>query len=223
MFNNIKGVVFDLDGTLVDSMGVWWQIDLDFLSRRGHEVPDNIGKLTEGKSFTETAQLFKEIFLLTETVEEIKAEWIQLGKDYYSNRIQLKPGVKGLLEYLKKKDIKLGIASSCSRELLDSVLKQHHIKDYFDTIVTSCEVNRGKPFPDVFIRAASNLKIPQESTLVFEDTVAGVMAAKAAGMKVIAVYDHYAKEDEQILKQEADEYIHTMEDLIQREETQKVG
>ncbi|GAB6087371.1 HAD family hydrolase [Alkaliphilus crotonatoxidans] len=218
MFKNIKGVIFDLDGTLVDSMGIWYKIDVEFLNKRGFEVPENINKMTEGKSFTETAQLFKETFMLRESIDEIKAEWIKLGKEYYSNQVPLKPGVKELLALLKKMEMKLGIASSCSRELLEAVLKQHQIQHYFHTIVTSCEVKQGKPFPDVFMKAAENLKISNEQALAFEDTVAGVMAAKAAGMKVIAVYDDHAKGDEGRLRKEADYYIDSMEALLQEEE-----
>ncbi len=217
MLQKIKGVIFDLDGTLVDSMGVWYKIDLDFLNKRGLGVPDNINKLTEGKSFTETAQLFKETFMLRESIEEIKAEWIQMGKDYYANRVPLKPGTKALLELFKNRGMKMGIASSCSRALLEAVLEQHQIKGYFSTIVTSCEVKRGKPSPDVFIKAAANLKVPAEQALVFEDSVAGVRGAKAAGMKVIAVYDPHAKDDEACLREEADLYIHSMEALVEGE------
>ncbi|SCY95140.1 HAD family hydrolase [Alkaliphilus peptidifermentans] len=214
MLNNIKAAIFDLDGTLIDSMFVWEKIDVDFLSERGIDVPDNIGKITEGKSFTETAMYFKETFALSESVEEIKNQWIKMGLIYYQNNVEMKPGAKELLETLKDNGIKMGIATSCSRDLLEAVLDQHNLHKYFQSIVTSCEVKRGKPYPDVFLKVSEELNIHHKHILAFEDTVAGVLAAKAAGMKVVAVYDTHSEKHTHELKETADYYIISMEELL---------
>ncbi len=213
MFNNIDGVIFDLDGTLIDSMGIWLQIDIEFLSKRGLDVPLDIGKMTEGKSFTENAHLFKKTFNLNETVEEIKAEWIEMAIEQYSEKIPFKSGAIKLLKELKNSGIKVGIGTSCSRDLTEAVIQQHKVADSFYTIVTSCEVCKGKPFPDVFLKVAEVLEVPYDRVLVFEDTIAGVQAAKAAGMKVVAVYDRHSEKDQKALKQLADYYIESMEDI----------
>ncbi|WP_051569281.1 HAD family hydrolase [Alkaliphilus transvaalensis] len=213
IFDNIDGVIFDLDGTLIDSMGIWLQIDADYLGARGIAVPNNMNKMTEGKSFTEVANLFKETFKLEESIEEIKAEWIGMAKDYYANKIPLKAGAEELLVQLKTQGKKVGLGTSCSRDLAMAVLKQHNLLTYFQTIVTSCEVPKGKPSPDVFLKGAELLKISAEKTLVFEDTIAGVQAAKAAGMKVVALYDLHAEEDQEELRNLADYYLESIEEL----------
>lgn len=215
MLDRVKGIIFDLDGTLIDSMGVWWKIDVAYLGKWGIEPPANLNKMIEGMSFTETAKLFKDYFQLPDDIETIMEEWLEMSRHYYANEIELKPGVKELLDTLWEQGVPMGIASSCSKELILSVLNRHGIAHYFKTVVASCEVERGKPYPDVYLQAAKNMGIPSEEILAFEDTVAGVMAAKAAGMKVIAVYDEASKADQQTLREQADRYLMTLETLLE--------
>lgn len=214
MLEKISGVVFDLDGTLIDSMGIWYDVDIEFLGKRGLSVPNDINKLTEGKSFTETAHLFKELFNLSETIDEIKQEWIDMAWCYYRHKIPLKDGVLDFLDFLKINEIPMAIATSCSRQLAEAVVQQHNLDDYIKTIITSCEVSRGKPFPDVFIRAMEVMGVDRSLGLAFEDTVAGVEAAKAAGMKVVAVYDEHSKDDKEELKIKADYFIMSMDEML---------
>lgn len=208
------GAIFDLDGTLVDSMWVWEKIDLDFLGQRGLTVPEDIGVVTAGMSFTETAGYFKDTFQLKESVEEIKALWIRMAVDYYSHEVLLKPGALELLNYFKERNIKIGLATSCSRELLTAVLQQHQIDKYFEVIVTSCEVDRGKPHPDVYLKTAEKLSIMPEKIIAFEDTVAGAMSAKSAGMTVVGLYDEYSHRHQEELKSTADFYLKSMTELF---------
>jgi len=207
MLNDIKAVIFDLDGTLIDSMWIWKEIDIEYLGKRGIAVPDNLQKDIEGMSFTETAMYFKKTFNLSETIDEIKTEWNEMAYDFYKNKIMLKDGVKEFIRYLKSKDIKLGIGTSNSKELATEALKRHNIINYFDAIRTSCEVKKGKPFPDVFLKVAEDLKVKPEECLVFEDTYAGVLAAKRAGMKVIAIYDELSLPNKEYICQLADRYV----------------
>ncbi|HYE12336.1 MAG TPA: HAD family phosphatase [Patescibacteria group bacterium] len=207
MLQDIKAVIFDVDGTLVDSMWIWKQVDIEFLARRNIELPVDLQKDIEGMSYTATAEYFRERFQLPETVEEIKEEWREMADDFYNNRIPLKAGVKELLQIIKENRLKIGIATSNSRELVETMLKKHEIGEYFDGIRTSCEVPRSKPFPDVYLQAAEDLCVKPGECLVFEDTVAGATAAKAAGMRVVAVYDEISAESRQHLEQLAELYI----------------
>lgn len=207
MLQNIKAVIFDVDGTLVDSMWIWRQIDIEFLSRRGMELPVDLQKDIEGVSYTGTAEYFKKRFCLPESVEEIKEEWREMADDFYNNKIALKDGVREILRFFKDKGMKLGIATSNSRELVNTMMASHKLELYFDIIRTSCEVPRSKPYPDVYLQAAKDLNVEPEACLVFEDTVAGVNAGKSAGMKVIAIYDEFSVEAQEYLKQVADLYI----------------
>ena len=154
MFENKDAVLFDLDGTLVDSMWVWPEVDIVYLGDMGLEVPGDLQEEIEGMGFTEVAQYFKQRFQIHDSVEQIKETWNRMAMDAYANRVPLKPGVRRLLEYLKQQKISMGVASSNSRELIDAVLKNHGIDQYFGCIVTACDVKKGKPAPDVYLEAA---------------------------------------------------------------------
>lgn len=213
MLKNIEAVIFDLDGTLVDSMWIWEQIDIDYLGKRGISLPYDLQKKIEGMSFTETAYYFKERFHITDTIEEIKLEWTKMAQDYYQNKIPLKKGALPLLKLLKNRGIKMGIGTSNSRELAEHVIKKHNIIGFFDAIRTSCEVDKGKPYPDIFLKVAEDLGIAPPSCLVFEDTYAGVLAAKRAGMKVIAVADENSIPYKREIYSLADQYIEGFEEI----------
>ena len=192
MLTNIKAVIFDLDGTLVDSMGIWKEIDIEYLGARGLELPDDLQRSIEGMSFSETAHYFKERFQLSDTIDEIKAAWNQMAWDKYSKEILFKTGAKEFVHYLKMNGIKTGIATSNSIELVKAVLGNHDMEKQFDSIHTSCEVSKGKPAPDIYELVASDLGVEPSECLVFEDIPQGIMAGKNAGMKVCAVEDSYS-------------------------------
>ncbi|WP_129600862.1 HAD family hydrolase [Anaerophilus nitritogenes] len=217
MIKDIEAVIFDLDGTLVDSMWIWKQIDIEYLGKRGLTLPDGLQKEVEGMSFTETANYFKERFHLQESIEEIKAEWMDMTKDYYANQIPTKNGVYTFLMKLKNKGIKMGIGTSNDKELVNLVLQKNNIMDFFETIRTSCEVQRGKPHPDVFLKVAYDLGVEPKNCLVFEDTYAGVLAAKRAGMKVYAIADESSFAYKQDISNLADYYIEGFEAIEKAE------
>jgi HAD superfamily hydrolase (TIGR01509 family) len=216
MLQDIKAVIFDVDGTLVDSMWIWKQVDIDFLERRKTELPVDLQKDIEGLSYTATAEYFKDRFNLPETVEEIKEEWREMADDLYENKIPLKSGVKELLQIIRNNNLKIGIATSNSRGLVETMIKKHEIGKYFDGIRTSCEVPRSKPFPDVYLQAAKDLGVDPKECLVFEDTIAGATAATAAGMRVIAVYDEISAESRAHLEQLAELYIMDFHEFISK-------
>ncbi len=193
MLEGKKAVIFDLDGTLVDSMWMWKAIDIEYLASFGIECPNDLQKAIEGKSFSETAAYFKERFQLEPSVEEIKASWNRMAYEKYKNEVPLKEGRLELLSQLKAMGIKVGIATSNSRELVDAVIESLNIGFYFDEIHTSCEVKAGKPAPDIYLLVAKCLGVKPEECLVFEDVPLGIMAGKNAGMEVCAVDDEYSK------------------------------
>ena len=214
MNKDYTAVIFDLDGTLVDSMWIWEQIDIDYLKEKGHDLPEDLQKDIEGCSFTETAQYFKDRFNIEDDIETIKKRWIEMSKDFYADKIVLKKGIQELLDLLKEKNIKMGIATSNSRELAESVLINNRIDDYFEVLVTSCDVKKGKPEPDVFLKAAELMDVSPKACLVFEDTHAGVLAGKAAGMDVIAIYDALSEEYMEEIKEAADHYLMCYSELV---------
>lgn len=207
MFNGMRAVIFDMDGTLIDSLGVWAEIDQDFFDKRQILVPENIQKAIEGLSFMETVLYFKENFQLEESVDEIYRELIEMSIEHYRQKIPLKSGAKEFVSSLYQKGMSIGLATSSQHLLVEAVLERHELQRYFTSIRTSCDVGRGKPFPDVFLKVAEDLQVKPAECLVFEDTVAGVMAAKRAGMKVIAVFDNNSLPDMDEIGQLADGYI----------------
>lgn len=207
MLSDIKAVIFDLDGTLIDSMGLWKQIDIDYLAMFGYDLPDELQSEIEGMSFTETAQYFKERFHINDSVEEIKKWWNEKAYEMYSNNVPLKDGARDFLQHCISNHIKLGIATSNSEHLAKAVLEKHGILSMFDCIMTACDVNIGKPAPDVYLECARRLGVAPSKCLVFEDITPGIMAGKNAGMRVCAIEDTYSMHQEEEKRELADYYI----------------
>lgn len=214
MLENIDAVIFDLDGTLVDSMWMWESIDKEYLERFHIPLPEDMAKQIEGMSFSETAVYFKNRFNIPDSLEQIKSDWNQMAWDIYLNRVPVKDGVLPFLELLRSKHIPAGIATSNSRELVDLIIEKHHMKDYFSSIRTSCEVAMGKPSPDIYLLVANDLGADPTRCLVFEDILVGIMAGKNANMKVCAVYDKYSENEQDEKIKLADYFVHSIAELI---------
>ena len=214
MLTNKKAVIFDLDGSLVDSMWIWGKVDEVYMSKYDLHPPVSFHKDIEGKSYTETAEYFRDTFpTLNCTVEQIKQEWLEMTRDFYTHQVLLKQGAADFIKSAYQEGIVFGIASSNTRELIDAVLCAHKIDKYFSAICTSCEVSAGKPAPDVYLKAAENLHVNPEECLVFEDVPKGIMAGKNAGMSVCAVDDEFSRPDEAEKKRLADYFIRDYNDI----------
>ena len=211
---NKKAVLFDLDGTLVDSMWMWPQIDVEFLGRFGYYCPGDLERAVEGMSFSETAAYFKERFSLPMTLEEIKECWSQMAMDKYRTQVPLKPGALEFLRYCKDQGIATGIATSNGRPIVDAVIEALQIGEYFQEVATACEVEKGKPEPDIYLEVARRLQVAPEDCLVFEDVPAGILAGKRAGMTVLAVEDDFSRELSGEKKALADGYICDYSELL---------
>ena len=207
MFRDVEAVIFDLDGSLVDSMWIWRDIDIEYLGRYGIVLPDELQSEIEGMSFSETACYFKERFQIPDEIEKIKADWNEMAFDKYTHQVPLKKGAGSFLKECRKRGIHLAIATSNSRELVDNIIKVHGLESYFSGVVTGCEVEKGKPAPDVYLEAAKRCCVSPENCLVFEDILPGILAGKAAGMKVCAVEDAYSLSQKEEKQKAADYYI----------------
>ena len=215
MIEHIQAVIFDIDGTLVDSMSVWYDIDVEYFKLLGIPMPPTIQKDIEGMSFTETAIYFKETFQIQEkTIDDIKLYWIRMAHEKYLTEIKAKPGAKEYIRFLKEKGIKIGCATSNDRNLAMAALQPHGWLEKMDSVRTACEVNAGKPAPDIYLAVAKELGVTPENCLVFEDIVPGIMAGKAAGMKVCAVYDEYSIPQDEQKREMADYYIYNFRELV---------
>lgn len=216
MLNDKKAVIFDLDGTLIDSMWMWKSIDIEFLGSRGYACPEDLQKEIEGMSFSETAFYFKERFKLKESLEEIKEIWIRMSIEKYRNEVPLKPGAGEFLKYIALNGLRAGIATSNGRQIVDAVIDSLNIGQYFQVVATACEVMAGKPAPDIYLKVADALSVPPSHCLVFEDIPAGIMAGKRAGMTVCAIDDEFSREMEEEKRQLADYFIYDYYQLLNR-------
>ena len=203
-----EAVIFDMDGTLIDSMWMWQSIDVEYLARFGWKVPIDLQQRIDGMSFDETAVYFKQRFGITQSIEEMKACWNEMAEEKYRTQVPLKAGAKEFLQYLKASHIKMGIATSNSPELLQIIMDRHGLDRYIDKVQTACGIGKGKPAPDIYLDVARQLEVEPERCLVFEDVVQGVMAGKNAGMSTCAVYDKHSDHAVEELHSLADYYIY---------------
>ncbi len=208
-------IIFDLDGTLVDSMSVWGEVDIEFLGKRGFSVPTDLQPAVEGMSFADVAVYFKDRFSLPDSVEEIQAEWNRMAYGKYAGEVSLKDGVAQFLPYLKDRGFRMGVASSNSLTLVKAALEAHGILPYFSCLLTCNEVEKGKPAPDVYLEVARRLHANPENCVVFEDIPSGILAGNAAGMTTCAVYDTYSTCYDEEKRELADYYIYSYRDIME--------
>lgn len=181
---------FDLDGTLLDSNGVWLEIDIEFLGRQGiHPVPEDYTEFVTHNSFSASAIYTKERFGLSLSTQEIVACWQDLARDHYANHLPLKPGAKTLLETLVKKGHKLSIVTSCMPHLCEAALKRHHIHHLFHSIHYSHLMDIEKSDPKLFLTIAQLEGVDAEQCVLFDDSPDYLAAAKKAGWQVWGVRD----------------------------------
>ncbi len=214
MMENIEAVIFDVDGSLVDSMWIWPDIDDVYLKKYNLTEPETFHEGMEGMSFSETAQYFLDIFpTLPHTKEELMEEWKEMAHERYVTQVPLKKGVKEFIEKVRENGGKIGIATSNDRMLVEDMLEALGVSDLFECIRTSCEAKKGKPAPDVYLLVAEELGVSPEKCLVFEDVPMGILAGKNAGMRVCAVEDDFSRPQIMKKKELADYYIIDFDDI----------
>ncbi len=186
--------VFDFDGTLVDSLGIWQDIDVDYLGELGISVPDDLHEAIAGMSFEETAAYFKKRFSIPDDVQTIMDRWHAMSESAYKEKIDMLPGAGRFLKSLHEKDLPLGLSTSNVETLTTSCLTRFDLDHVFSTMCFTGGAIKGKPDPQVYLLAAENLNVSPANTLAFEDTYEGVLSAKRAGMDVCAVDGTWSEE-----------------------------
>ena len=202
-----KAYIFDLDGTLLDSMHVWKNLDIEFLQKRGLGTPNDYQKAVATMNLSEAAAYTIQRFGLSDTPESLMREWDDMMAYAYGHTVQMKPYAKEYLLKLRERGVKMAIATSSSPELYEGALSNHGIYDLFQVICNSDEAGYGKSRPDVFLLTAKKLGVSPGDCLVFEDILVAIKSAKSIGMTVYGVYDEASKNDWEEIKKTADGFI----------------
>ena len=211
----IKAIIFDLDGTLLDSSGIWGEIDKDFFHKRNMEIPKTYTEEIAHIGLNEAAVLTANKYCIGESPEDILNEWRDGSKKYYEEIIQLKPNVKEMLDLLRKNNIKMAVATANKRYLYEPCLKRLGIYDYFVEIADVDKVNAGKNSVKLYNYVAGKLNEKPENIAVFEDIHVGLKTAYENGYFSIAVYDSHSKDDD-LKRKYSHLYINDFKEIIEK-------
>lgn len=205
--HNITTAVFDLDGTLLNSMHVWDKVDNDFFEKRGITAPDDYIAEICTMTINEIAVYTKKRFNFPQQPQELIDEWVSMAETEYKKNVQLKDGAKEYLFYVKQKGLKLGVLTSLSTELAVPALVRCGIYDLFDTVVSTSDSNIAKNLTAAYEDIARRLETNTENCIFFDDTYPAVLAAKQAGMTVVGVFEETSPEMQANIQKTADFYI----------------
>lgn len=206
---NILGAIFDLDGTLLDSMSLWADIDAQFLGERGIQVSETYTQAVKNMNFSSAAAYTKARYNLTESEEEIKAIWRQMCAGFYAHDVKLKPGAAQYLRKLNSRGIKLCVATVLEEKIYRPALTRCGIANLFDCAVEVSEVGKGKEFPDIYLEAARRMGLRPSQCAVYEDILIALRSAKDVGCIAVGVYDPSSSSDRAAIKQISDYYLET--------------
>ena len=203
----LKGAIFDLDGTLLDSMPTWRTVGSEFLKRRGIETEEGFDARFRTMTLMQAAIYFKENYNIKDDEESIIKEFEEIMLPKYEKELPLKSGVLKMLKAFKKNGVKMCIATATNRPLVEAALKRLKIEDYFDGLITCLEAKKGKQFPDIYREALKIINCKKEDTVVFEDALHAVKTAKKDGFFVAGIYDRESDQWQEEIKKLSDYYI----------------
>ena len=207
-----KYAIFDMDGTLIDSMVFWKNLATEYLTSKGIlQIPADILEQIKPMTMSESAALFRREFGLTGDVE---AQMNEMMEDHYRNDIPLKPGVWEYLENLHRQGVRMRVASATAEHLMESCLTRLGVRQYFEFLLSCETVGAGKRSPLVYQESARRLGTVPGEIAVYEDALYAVQTAKAAGFHVVGVYDDSAADSWQAIEQESDEVILNWEEAV---------
>ncbi len=234
MFKGKKVIIFDMDGTLIDSIGIWNKVDVELIKELGY-----VGELNEDEIQQQRDDKLREYSTLENpyiwycqflnskygsnlTGEETLKKRYDIAQNYLKNEIDYKKDVPKLLEILKEKKYTLVIASTTRKKNMEIYLSENanlinkaNLKDYFSIIYTREDAKEIKPNPEIYFKLLNELKIEKEQCLIFEDSLIGVEAANNAGIEVVAMYDKYSDLERDEIKKKATYYFKNYSDVIQ--------
>jgi HAD superfamily hydrolase (TIGR01509 family) len=210
----VRGMIFDFDGTIADSIDVWYWVDQEFLARRELVPPSDYGKKLSTLGFDRAARFVIDEFDLDESPESIMHEWNDLALERYATTVYLKPHARAYLEQIRLLEgVKIAVATTLDPPLLLAALENNNALDLFDIFAHGYEVPSDKREPDIYLLAAKRLEILPVDCVVFEDILPGILSAKRAGMMAVGVRDDSGHQEIEKMRAHADAFIDTFEEL----------
>ena len=211
--------LFDMDGTLIDSNGIWKDVDREFLARRGMPYTHAYYEGVAHTIFPLAAKFTKEFCHLSESCEEIMAEWMDLARDLYAH-VPVKPGVRAYLKQCRAEGRRMAVVTSSVPEHCRTALHHLNLEKYFERIVFAHDLGLEKKDPEIWRLAAREGGVRPEDCTIFDDSLAACGGARAAKMRVVGVYDRFFSQDEKEMRDFCDVYIQSFEELLWMPEDQ---
>ena len=207
--------IFDLDGTVLDSLPIWDNLGVDMLRAQGYDPDPALGRQLKIMTMNDGAQLCKDLFQMPQSIEEIAALVEDQAKLAYNTVIGPKPGVPAFLERLKTAGIPMFIATNTRRDLVEDGLRRNGLLSYFEGIITCPEVGQGKKEgPAVYEEALRLLGGTKENTVIFEDALHPIRTAKKAGFRIAAIYDTSSEGEHEEIRALSDYYFHSYDEIL---------
>lgn len=203
----VEGIIFDVDGTILDSMMIWDEAPKLYLESQGCEVNENIGEITFDMTMAEGAQYMQKTYGLSLTEREIIDGINSRVYDFYAKKVQPKEGVSEFLEYVYSRGIPITIATSTERPMIEAALKRIGFDKYIKRIFTSTEIGKGKHYSDIFYAAINEMKSSVKNTWLMEDAVYSLETAKNIGLRTVGIYDFSSRDYQEDIKRLSDIYM----------------
>ncbi len=207
-------LIFDMDGTLINSNGIWRDVDIAFLEKRNMPYTKEYYEGVAHTIFPLAAVFTKEYCKLKESCEEIMAEWMEMAGDMYATSVTVKPGVREYLEQCRARGERMMVLTSSVPQHCRTALTHLGLMEYFERIVFAQELGLEKKNPEAFRRTADIMGVTPEECTVYDDSVAACRGAKTAGMTVVGVYDAYFDGTVEEMRQVCNRYIMSFEELV---------
>ena len=211
----LQSAIFDMDGTLLDSMPIWKGLGASMLRQLGIEPAPELEEKLKTLSLRDGVAYCRDYYQLPQTVDQLVGLVFDKIHEFYCEKVQPKPGVEKFLSLLKMEGVWMYVATATDRPLAEAALRHAGLDGYFRGLITSQEVGVGKgESAEIYERAMRRLQSNKKDTVVFEDAYHAIQTAKAAGFRVAAVYDEAEEENQPAIRQLADYYIRSFEEMF---------
>lgn len=210
----IKGAIFDVDGTLLDTMPMWDAVGGLYLKNKGMKAQSDLSEILFKMTVTEGAIYMKEAYELEESVQEIIDGTMELAREFYEEEAPLKAGARKILQKLEEQGVAMAVASASNVSCIQKAFDRLGIAKYFKNIVSCEDVGVGKQSPLVFYKTVQLLGTAVEETYVFEDALHAIETAKKVGFKTVGIYDNSSKKQWEKIKEMADISVDSLEEFF---------